>query len=123
MRNKAFFLAMSKNGLNYAGQLFDNSGDLKDWETIKFEFNLENKFYFSWLQLIDSTPVSWKRNIMDDKVNSINLCTFNCQIYVINRLNSKELYAMQNFCGNSEPASQIYFESFFKTTLDGKKYF
>ena len=77
------------------------------------------------MQLIDSSiPVSWKINNMDDKGNSINLCIFDCllikdsQIYVTNRLNSKELYAMQNCCGNSKPTSQIYFESFFETTLD-----
>ena len=35
---------MSNNALNYAGQLSDNNGEIKDWETIKFEFNLENRF-------------------------------------------------------------------------------
>ena len=64
---------MSNNGLNYVSQIFHNNGEIKDWETIKLEFNLENKFYFSWMQLIDSIPVSWKRNIMDDKGKSINL--------------------------------------------------
>ena len=64
---------MSHNGLSYVGQLFDNNGEIKDWENIKLEFNLENKVYFSWMHMIDSVPVSWKRNIMDDNSNSINL--------------------------------------------------
>ena len=62
---------MSSNGLNYVGQLFDNNGEIEDWNTIKLEFNLENKFYFSWMQLIDSIPVSWKRNIMVTKVTQL----------------------------------------------------
>ena len=64
---------MSSNGLNYVGQLFDNNGEIEDWNTIKLEFNLENKFYFSWMQLIDSIPVSWKRNIMVTKVTQLIL--------------------------------------------------
>ena len=62
---------MSSNGLNYVGQLFDNNGEIEDRNTIKLEFNLENKFYFSWMQLIDSIPVSWKRNIMVTKVTQL----------------------------------------------------
>ena len=57
---------MSSNGLNYVGQLFDNNGEIEDRNT-----NLENKFYFSWMQLIDSIPVSWKRNIMVTKVTQL----------------------------------------------------
>ena len=61
------------------------------------------------MQLIDSMSVCWKRNITNDKGNSRNLCIF-CiyQIYVINRLNYIELYAMQIYCGNSKPILQIY---------------
>ena len=54
------FSTMSSNCLNYVGQLFDNNGKNRDWETIKLEFNLENKFYFPWMQMIDSIPISWK---------------------------------------------------------------
>ena len=34
------FPIMSNNGLNYVGELLDNNGETKDWETIKLEFNL-----------------------------------------------------------------------------------
>ena len=47
------FPTMSNNGLNYVAQLFPNNREIKDWKTIKLEFNSENKFYFSWTQLID----------------------------------------------------------------------
>lgn len=72
-KQSIIFLTISNNGLNYGGQFFDNNGEFKDWETIILEFDLENEFYFSWMQLIDSIPVFWKRNIMNDKGNSINV--------------------------------------------------
>ena len=72
-KQSIIFLTISNNGLNYGGQFFDNNGEIKDWETIKLEFDLENDSYFSWMQLIDSIPVFWKRNIMNDKGNSINV--------------------------------------------------
>lgn len=72
-KQSIIFLTISNNGLNYGGQFFDNNGEIKDWEPIKLEFDLENDSYFSWMQLIDSIPVFWKRNIMNDKGNSINV--------------------------------------------------
>ena len=48
------FQTMSNNALNDIGHIFNNNRETKDWETIKLEFNSENKFHFSWKQLIDS---------------------------------------------------------------------
>ena len=74
------FPTMSNSGLNYVGQLFDNNEEIKDWNTIKLQCNLEDKFYFSWLQLFGSITVSWKINFMDGRGNSINLCIFECHL-------------------------------------------
>ena len=49
---------MLNYGVGYVGQLFHNNVEIKDWGTIVLEFNLENKFCFSWMQMIDSVPVS-----------------------------------------------------------------
>ena len=49
---------MSNYGLGYVGQLFHSNVEIKDWGTIILEFNLENKFCFSWIQMIDSARVS-----------------------------------------------------------------
>jgi len=118
---------MSDKGLNYVGQLFTAEGKIKSWEIVKLEFNLDKKLYFSWMQLIESIPNTWKKNILDDNGSSKNLCIYDShlirksQVYVINRLNSKELYSIQNFCNNSKTTSQKYFESLFQTTLDWKE--
>ena len=48
------FPTLSNNALNDIGHIFNNNRETKDWETIKLEFNSENRFHFSWKQLIDS---------------------------------------------------------------------
>ena len=37
---------MSNSGLNHVGQLFDNNEEIKDWNTIELQCNLEDKFTF-----------------------------------------------------------------------------
>ena len=74
-----------------------------------------------WMQLINSIPVSWKINIMEVKGNPVSLCIFNChliksQIYVINRLNSKELYSVQSYCGNITDVFWIFFQNNLRLT-------
>ena len=60
------FPAMSSNGLNCVGQLNDNNGEVKDWETIKLELNLKNKFYFlgcNWCytSILEKKYFRWQR--------------------------------------------------------------
>ena len=74
------FPTMSNSGLNHVGQLFDNNEEIKDWNTIELQCNLEDKFYFSWLQLFGSITLSLKRHFMDGRGNSINLCIFECHL-------------------------------------------
>ena len=54
---KSFIISdMSDKGLNFVGQLFNESGKIKYWENIKLEFHLDKKSYFSWMQVIESIP-------------------------------------------------------------------
>ena len=54
------------------------------------------------MQLINVLPCSWKRKILQNRGNSINLCVYdshlskNSQVYAVNKQNSKELYIIQN---------------------------
>ena len=41
-------------------QLFDEDGNTKEWQRLKIEFDLENRVYFSWRQLIHALPDHWK---------------------------------------------------------------
>ena len=53
---------MSNNGLNYVGQLIDNNKELKDWEIIKLEFNLDAT---NWLytSILEKKYYGWQRQL------------------------------------------------------------
>ena len=54
-----YFKHFSNNNLNYVTQLFDGTGNTKEWIKLKHEFNLNNNLCFKWMQLIHSVPQKW----------------------------------------------------------------
>ena len=53
-KQRSLFPIMLNNGLYYVGQWLLNNEEIKDCETIKLEFNLENNFTFlgcNWVTL------------------------------------------------------------------------
>ena len=58
-----YFKHVSNNNLNYVTQLFDDTGNTKELVKSKREFNLNNYFYFKWMQLIHSIPQKWQNTI------------------------------------------------------------
>ena len=54
-----YFKHFSNNNLNYVTQLFDDTGNTKEWMKLKHEFNLNNNLYFKWMQLIHSIPLKY----------------------------------------------------------------
>lgn len=58
------------------------------------------------MQLINTLPCSWKTIILEDIGNSISISVYNnyliknSQVYVVNKLNSKELHVTQNMKNN-----------------------
>ena len=75
-----------------ASDLFDESGELKSRQKILIEFQLTQKSYFKWVQLIHEIPRSWKLAVLNDKGNSKNIIYFshhlikNSQILAIENL-------------------------------------
>ena len=49
-----YFKDLSKNGLNFVGQLFNLNGTLKSWTTFKNEYKLSESKKFQWMQLTNS---------------------------------------------------------------------
>ena len=47
-----YFKHFSNNNQNYVTQLFNDTGNTKEWMKLKEEFNLNNNLYFKWMQLI-----------------------------------------------------------------------
>ena len=53
-------------------QLFEGQ-ILKEWESLKNEFNLTEDMYFQWLQLKHAIPSNWKTTIGSNLVDVNNL--------------------------------------------------
>ena len=49
--------------------LVNENCNLKTWETLKNEYNLDCKWYFQWMQLIHAIPLIWKQKINDSEKN------------------------------------------------------
>ena len=67
------FRCFSKKRINFVSHLFDSNGQLKPWDNIRFEYNLDEKFKFKWIQLIHAIPKLWKDSLAFDNGNSNNL--------------------------------------------------
>ena len=65
-KKPVYFPYFSEKNINHIAHLFDNFGKVKDWNVLKEEFHLDNKFYFQWMQLINAIPSKWKKIIKDE---------------------------------------------------------
>ena len=59
--------------INYISDLFDENGELKSWQKILSDFQLTQKSYFKWFQLIHAIPRPWKLAVLNDKGNCKNI--------------------------------------------------
>ena len=126
-KKSIFFRYFSYKGLNFAYQLFDNSGNVKSWSSIKEEFSFNNFPNFKWQQLIYALPPFWKRIIKEiDKADSLLLP--NHYLIKINRLIGTEKLNWRKLCSLLEyihpftSISRKYFNELLKTdSLDWKQ--
>ena len=52
----------------FVGDLF-NGNKLKKWQDFKQNFQLSNKVFFKWRQIVDAIPMQWKDLIKSDELN------------------------------------------------------
>ena len=88
--------------INFVSDLFDENGELKSWQKILSDFQLTQKSYFKWFQLIHAIPRPWKLAVLNNKGNCKNIylkhhLIKNSQILVIEKLIPKELYSLLLF--------------------------
>ena len=114
-----FYKEFSNKNINYVSNLFSDFGEIKSWEKVMDEFNLDKKFYFKWYQIIHTIPSSWKLTLLNDNGNCQNLeylshhLIKNNQILALEKLIPKELYSLSIFLKTEIPTSQKYFMRLF----------
>ena len=48
----------------FVTDLIDESGAILNWECFKNKYNLENRDFFKWRQMISAIPSEWKEKIV-----------------------------------------------------------
>ena len=118
---------ISKKKINYIAQFFGSAGNLKKWEVLKEEYQLNENKKFAFIQIIHAIPKSWKENLASTLENIDNLVVQDHhliqknQVYILNKLTSKKIYDILISASEIQPTSQNYYQEIFKTTnLDWK---
>ena len=110
---------MERPFINYINDLFNENGELKCLQKILSDFELTQKPYFKWFQLIHAIPRPWKLAVLNDKANCKNIIYLNhhliknSQILAMEKLIPKELYSLSIVLKNELPTSQKYFCNIF----------
>ena len=73
----------------------NTKNELKTWDEIKVTYELSDKSYFKWRQIINSVPKTWKKILKENQSDSSNLVLLDHQLGIgIEKMNSKEIYSI-----------------------------
>ena len=95
-----FFKHFSEKGVNFISHIMKENGEIKSWDDLKNEFELEQRLYFKWMQLVNAIPSVWKNNLKHSNTNSQNLILVDHHLvksnslFSIEKLDSRELYCI-----------------------------
>ena len=90
----------SAKNVNFITQLFHKDGSVKNWNILKTEYALQNKYQFCWIQVINAIPEMWKKSIKQTSENTSLLIVTDhdllrgSRIIILEKLSSKELYSL-----------------------------
>ena len=103
----------------FSCDLFNTKNELKTWDEIKVTYELSDKSYFKWRQIINSVPKTWKKILKENQSDSSNLVLLDHQLLKnnctlgIEKMNSKEIYSIIISSKVNIPTSRTYFEKKF----------
>ena len=105
----------------YVSNLFDRKGELKNWETVSQELNLNPVHFLKWYGVLKSIPSSWKKalrshSIEESMITEESQCGIeaNGKFILINCVTAKLVY---NLCIShkfSPPTSKKFLSTKFK---------
>ena len=106
----------AKQNIIFLYDLFNTKNELKTWDEIKVTYELSDKSYFKWRQIINSVPKTWKKILKENQSDSSNLVLLDHQLLKNNRtlgiekMNSKEIYSINISSKVYIITSRTYFE-------------
>ena len=60
----------AKKKIIFLYDLFNTKNELKTWDEIKVTYELSDKSYFKWRQIINSVPKTWKKILTENQSDS-----------------------------------------------------
>ena len=100
--------------------LVNENCSFKNWETLENEYQLNNKFCFQWMQLIQAIPLIWKEKINDSEKNDEKKYVAqdyhlikNTRVIALEKLTAREIYSILILSSGNAPTSQKYFGNVF----------
>ena len=76
----------AKQNIIFLYDLFNTKNELKTWDEIKVTYELSDKSYFKWRQIINSVPKTWKKILKENQSDSSNLVLLDHQLLKNNTL-------------------------------------
>ena len=99
--------------------LLNTKNELETWDEIKVTYELSDKSYFKWRQIISSVPKTWTKILKENQNDSSNLVLLDHQLLKNNRtlgiekMNSKEIYSINISSKVNILTSRTHFEKKF----------
>ena len=118
-----------KKKIIFLYDLLNTKNELKTWDEIKVTYELSDKSYFKWRQIINSVPKTWKKILKENQSDSSNLVLLDHQLLKNNRtleiekMNSNEIYSINMSSKVDILTSRTYFgKNFLSIIFNGKIY-
>ena len=95
---------LAKQNIIFFYDLFNTENEFKTWDEIKISYNLNNKYYFKWEQIVNSIPKTWKNILKENQSDCSNLVLLDHQLLKNNhtlgtaKINSKRIYSIIISC-------------------------
>ena len=67
---------LQKKKIIFSYDLFNTKNELKKWDEIKVTYELNDKSYFKWRQIINSVPKTWEKILKEIQSDNTNLVSF-----------------------------------------------
>ena len=96
LQNKTIFL----------DDLYNTENEFKTRDEIKISYNLKNKPYFKWRQIVNSIPKAWKKVIKESPSDGSNLVLLDHQLFKNNRILS--IYKMNSKMNSTTLCMYVY---------------
>ena len=119
INSKPIYVQEFAKNIVFLCDLFNTKNEFKTWDEMKISYNLSDKSYFKWRQIVHSIPKTLKRVLKENQSDSSNLVLLDYQLLKnngtlgIEKMGSTEIYSIIMSFKVNIPTFRIYFKNKF----------